>query len=210
MSAERTWKETLSGLQAVEADAMRAGELSRTAKRGEGGKMSARGRIEYLLDTDSFAELNMLAEHQCHDFGMESKRVPGDGVVTGYGTIDGRQVFVYAEDDAVLGGSTGKTHGAKIHYILRLARETRVPIICLNASAGARIQEGMDNVYGITGMFRENILNSGVVPQIAAVMGTCTGGAAYSSALCDFVIQVENRAPLFLIGPAVTLAPPKS
>jgi acetyl-CoA carboxylase carboxyltransferase component len=134
---------------------------------------------------------------------MDKKKFAGDGVVTGYGTITGRKVFIYSEDATVLGGSTGKTHGAKIHYILKLARENMVPVICLNASAGARIQEGMDNVYGITGMFYQNSLNSGIVPQIAAIMGACTGGAAYSAALCDFIVQVEKTSHVFITGPAV-------
>ena len=115
------------------------------------------------MDPGSFVEVNMLAEHQCHDFGMDKKKFPGDGVVAGYGTINGRKVYIYSEDASVLGGSTGKTHGTKIHYVLKLARENMVPIICLNDSAGARIQEGMDNVYGITGMFYQNSLNSGIL-----------------------------------------------
>jgi acetyl-CoA carboxylase carboxyltransferase component len=145
----------------------------------------------------------MLAVHQCHEFGMDSKKFTGDGVVTGFGTINGRKIFIYAEDETVLGGSTGKVHGQKIHYVLRLARENRVPVICLNASAGARIQEGMDNVYGVTGLFYQNSLNSGIVPQIAGILGTCSGGAAYSAALCDFVVQVKETSHLFLTGPAV-------
>ena len=124
-------------------------------------------------------------------------------MVTGYGTIEGRKIYIYSEDDTVLGGSTGKVHGAKIHYVLRLAREHMVPVIGLNDSAGARIQEGMDNVYGITGMFYQNTLNSGIVPQIAAIMGACTGGAAYSAALCDFIVQVEKTSHMFITGPAV-------
>ncbi|MBI2994588.1 MAG: methylmalonyl-CoA carboxyltransferase [Gammaproteobacteria bacterium] len=202
MSSEQSWKEALARRRSVETEALQAGGEARPAKQEVGRKLSARARIVTLLDAGSFTELNMLAEHQCRDFGMEKRKVPGDGVVTGHGSIGGRRVFIYAEDENVLGGSTGRTHGAKIQHVLRLARDTRVPVICLNASAGARIQEGMDNVYGITGMFHQNVLNSGVVPQIAAVMGTCSGGAAYSSALCDFLIQVEN-APLFITGPAV-------
>ena len=176
---------------------------ARLKKQREKGMLTARERISYILDKNSFVELNMLAEHQCRDFGMDQKTFLGDGVVTGYGTIQGRKVYIYSEDATVLGGSTGKTHGAKIHYILRLARENMVPVICLNASAGARIQEGMDNVYGITGMFYQNSLNSGIVPQIAAIMGACTGGAAYSAALCDFIVQVEKTSHVFITGPAV-------
>ena len=199
----KTWEKELARLQANETEALQGGGEARLQKQREIGNLTARERIDYILDDGSFVELNMLAEHQCKDFGMDKKRFLGDGVVTGYGTINGRKVFIFSEDATVLGGSTGKTHGAKIHYILRLARENMVPIICLNASAGARIQEGMDNVYGITGMFYQNSLNSGIVPQIAAIMGACTGGAAYSAALCDFVVQVEKTSHVFITGPAV-------
>jgi len=199
----KTWEKELARLQANEAEALQGGGEARLQKQREIGSLTARERIDYILDDGSFVELNMLAEHQCQDFGMDKKRFLGDGVVTGYGTINGRKVFIFSEDATVLGGSTGKTHGAKIHYILRLARDNMVPIICLNASAGARIQEGMDNVYGITGMFYQNSLNSGIVPQIAAIMGACTGGAAYSAALCDFVVQVERTSHVFITGPAV-------
>jgi len=197
MCAATTWEGALAELEA-------AGQRARKPSDAGSGKLSPRERIDALLDEDSFTELNALAEHQCRDFGMDEKRVPGDGVVTGYGTVNGRRIFVYAQDDSVFGGSTGKVHGAKIQQVQRMAREAGVPIVALAASAGARIQEGMDNVYGITGVFRQNVLNSGVVPQIAAIMGTCAGGAAYSAALSDFVLQVEGSSKLFLIGPAVT------
>ncbi len=203
MSHVKSWEGELSRLEKKEAEALSGGGEERLAKHREKGLLTARERIDYILDQESFVELNMLAEHQCHEFGMDKKKFPGDGVVTGYGTIQGRKVYIYSEDPTVLGGSSGKIHGAKIHYVLRLARENMVPVIGLNASAGARIQEGMDNVYGITGMFYQNTLNSGIVPQIAAIMGACTGGAAYSSALCDFIIQVEKTAHLFITGPAV-------
>jgi acetyl-CoA carboxylase carboxyltransferase component len=199
----KTWEKELARLQAMETEALHGGGEERLEKQRKMGILTARERIDYIMDTGSFVELNMLAEHQCRDFGMDKKKFLGDGVVTGHGTINGRKVFIYSEDATVLGGSTGKTHGSKIHYILRLARENMIPVICLNASAGARIQEGMDNVYGITGMFYQNSLNSGIVPQIAAIMGACTGGAAYSAALCDFVVQVEKTGHVFITGPAV-------
>ncbi|MFH0844637.1 MAG: acyl-CoA carboxylase subunit beta [Pseudomonadota bacterium] len=199
----KTWEKELARLEAQESAAIQGGGEKALAKLREKGVLGARERIEYLLDAGSFVELNMLAEHQCRDFGMDKKKFPGDGVVTGYGHIDGRKIFISSEDVTVFGGSMGKVHGAKIHYILRLARENMVPVICLNASGGARIQEGMDNVYGITGMFYENSLNSGIVPQIAAIMGACTGGAAYSAALCDFIVQVEKTAHVFITGPTV-------
>ncbi len=203
MSDEKTWETVLAKLQAMEAEALQGGGEERLQKQREAGRLTARERIDYILDPNSFVELNMLSEHQCHDFGMDRKKFMGDGVITGHGTLGGRSVFLYSEDETVLGGSVGKTHGAKIHNILRLARETLVPVICLNASGGARIQEGMDNVFGITGMFYQNTLNSGVVPQISAVMGPCTGGNAYSSALCDFIVQVKKGSYLFITGPAV-------
>jgi acetyl-CoA carboxylase carboxyltransferase component len=203
MAQKKTWEKELEKLHAREKEAQLGGGEARLQKLRDKGILTARERIDYILDAGSFVELNMMAEHQCSDFGMDQKRFTGDGVVTGYGTIAGRKVFVYSEDATVLGGSTGKTHGAKIHYILKLARENMVPVVCLNASAGARIQEGMDNVYGITGMFYQNSLNSGIVPQIAAIMGACTGGAAYSAALCDFIVQVEKTSQVFITGPAV-------
>jgi methylmalonyl-CoA decarboxylase subunit alpha len=193
----------LKRLAELEERARQGGGADKIAEQKKIGKMAARERVEYLLDRGSFVELNMLAEHQCADFGMEKKRYLGDGVITGYGTIDHRKVFIYSEDATVLGGSTGKIHGSKIHYILKMAREAMVPIVCLNDSGGARIQEGMDNVYGITQIFYQNVMNSGVVPQIAAIMGDCTGGAAYSAALCDFMIQVEKTAHVFITGPSV-------
>ena len=150
MADVRTWEKELAKLEAKEAKALQGGGDAALQKLREKGTLTSRERIEYILDPGSFVELNMLAEHQCRDFGMDKKKFPGDGVVTGYGTIQGRKVFIFSEDTTVLGGSTGRIHGAKIHYIFRLARENMVPVICLNASAGARIQEGMDNVYGIT------------------------------------------------------------
>ena len=199
----KTWEKELSKLLTKEAEATVGGGEERLKKQRDMGKMTARERIDYILDPGSFVELNMLAEHQCRDFGMDKKKFLGDGVITGHGTIDAKRVYIYSEDATVLGGSTGRTHGAKIHYILRLARESMIPVICLNDSAGARIHEGMDNVYGVTGMFYQNSLNSGIVPQIAAIMGDCTGGAVYSAALCDFILQVEKTAHAFITGPAV-------
>jgi acetyl-CoA carboxylase carboxyltransferase component len=203
VTAEKSWQQAITRLKAVESEAALGGGEVRLEKIRKNGRLTARERIDYILDDGSFVELNKLAEHQCHDFGMDDKKFPGDGVITGYGMIDGRKVFIYSEDETVLGGSSGKTHGSKIHYVLRLARETMVPVICLNSSPGARIQEGMDNVFGVTRQFYENATNSGIVPQISAVMGTCSGAAAYSSALCDFIVQVKDTSHLFLTGPSV-------
>jgi acetyl-CoA carboxylase carboxyltransferase component len=201
--SQKSMEEELLKLAQLEEKARLGGGANKLDQQHKAGKMTARERVDYILDRGSFVELNMLAEHQCSDFGMDEKRFLGDGVVTGYGTVEGRKVFIYSEDATVLGGSTGKIHGAKIHYILKMAREMRVPVICLNDSGGARIQEGMDNVYGITQIFYQNVMNSGVVPQIAAIMGDCTGGSAYSAALCDFMLQVEKTAHVFITGPAV-------
>ena len=202
VGARPGWAGEIATLDEREAVARAAGGEERLAAHRRSGKLTARERIECLLDTGSFVELGMFAEHQCRDFGMAGKKFPGDGVVTGYGTIAGRSVYVYAEDATVLGGSTGRVHGTKIHNVLRQARTHGVPVIGLHDSGGARIQEGMDNVYGMTGVFRENVLASGVVPQIVGIMGTCAGGAAYSAALADFVVQVDKTA-LFVTGPAM-------
>lgn len=198
-----SWPAEIARLEEREARARVAGGEERLAAQRSAGKLTARERIEALLDPGSFVELGMLAEHQCRDFGMGGKKFPGDGVITGYGGIAGRSVYVYAEDATVLGGSTGRVHGTKIHNILRQARSHGVPVIGLHDSGGARIQEGMDNVYGMTGVFRENVLNSGAVPQIVGVMGTCAGGAAYSAALADFIVQVDKSSQLFVTGPAM-------
>src|SRR3990172_9426975 len=150
MADEKSWEKSLNKLKAVETEAMNSGGAGRLQKIRDSGRLTARDRLDYLLDPGSFVELNMLAEHQCTDFGMDRKKFPGDGVVTGYGDINGRKVFIYSEDETVLGGSCGKTHGGKIHNVMRLAREMLAPMICLNTSPGARIQEGMDNVFGVT------------------------------------------------------------
>ncbi len=197
-----SWPAEIARLHEREAQARSAGGEERLAAQRRAGKLTARERVEALLDSGSFVELGMFAEHQCRDFGMDAKKFPGDGVVTGYGTIAGRNVYLYAEDATVLGGSTGRIHGTKIHNVLRQARSHGVPVIGLHDSGGARIQEGMDNVYGMTGVFRENALNSGAVPQIVAIMGTCAGGAAYSAALADFIVQVEG-SQVFVTGPAM-------
>ncbi|HEY5895956.1 MAG TPA: acyl-CoA carboxylase subunit beta [Burkholderiales bacterium] len=197
------WPAEIARLQEREAQARAAGGEERLAAQRRAGKLTARERVEALLDAGSFVELGMFAEHQCRDFGMADKKFPGDGVIAGYGTIGARHVYVYSEDSTVLGGSTGRIHGSKIHGVLRQAREHGVPVIGLHDSGGARIQEGMDNVYGMTGVFRENVLNSGAVPQIVGVMGTCAGGAAYSAALADFIVQVDKSSQLFVTGPAM-------
>ncbi len=167
------------------------------------GKLSARQRVAALLDKDSFCELYGFAEHQCTEFGMEKKKVPGDGVITGHGLVHGRRVFIYAHDASVFGGSVGAIGGQKIIRAISMSREMGAPLIGLIDSAGARIQEGMENVRGYSAIFYEHALSSGVVPQISAIMGNCSGGAAYASALTDFIFQVDQTSRMFLTGPEV-------
>src|SRR6185436_8907463 len=167
------------------------------------GKLNARERIARLFDTDSFVEEFMLAETQCSDFGMAEKRVPSDGVVTGFGKIDGRPAYVYSQDRAVLAGSVGSAHAEKIAYVIQTARKVGVPVIGLNDSAGARIQEGLSVTSAIGKIFFENSITSGCIPQISAIMGPCIGVGSYSPALTDFIVQVQNSSQMFITGPAV-------
>ncbi len=167
------------------------------------GKLTARERIEVLLDPNSFEEYGLYVEHRCIDFNMDDKKHPGDGVVTGHGTINGRLVFVYAQDFTVMGGSLGEAHAKKICNIIDKAIQAGAPIIGINDSGGARIQEGVDSLAGYGEIFQRNIDASGVVPQISLIMGPCAGGAVYSPALTDFVIMVENSSYMFVTGPDV-------
>ena len=167
------------------------------------GKLTARERIHLLLDENSFEEWDMFVEHRCHDFGMEKARVPGDGVVTGYGTIASRPAFVYSQDFTVLGGSLSETHAAKICKIMDQAIKTGIPLVGLNDSGGARIQEGVASLGGYAEVFQRNVLASGVVPQISLVMGPCAGGAVYSPAITDFIFMVEGSSYMFVTGPDV-------
>ena len=166
-------------------------------------KLTARERIEILLDPDSFEEFGLYAEHRCNDFGMGDKKHPGDGVVTGQGTINGRLVFVYSQDFTVMGGSLGELHAKKICQTLDRAMRVKAPVIGINDSGGARIQEGVDSLAGYGEIFQRNIDASGVIPQISLIMGPCAGGAVYSPALTDFVIMVERSSYMFVTGPDV-------
>ena len=196
-------RDKITLLREMEERARQGGGIEKIERRRGEGRRTARERIDLLLDTHSFRELNMFAETQCFDFDMQDKKILGDGVVTGYGKIGGRLVFVYAQDATVFGGSCGKTHGQKICHVIRLALRSGCPVIGLNDTGGGRLQEGMDNVAGYGQMFFENSMTSGVVPQIAAIMGPCTGGGVYSPALMDFIIQIENTSQMFITGPAV-------
>ena len=186
--------------------ALQGGGEDRIKKQHEKGKLTARERIEKLLDPGTFVEVGMFAQSRATEFGMDKKRFPGDGVVTGYGTINGRLVFVYAQDFTVLGGSLGEVHAEKICRIMDLAMENGAPVIGLNDSGGARIQEGVDSLKGYGEIFLRNTMASGVIPQIAVIMGPCAGGAVYSPAIMDFVIMVDKSAHMFITGPQVIKA----
>jgi acetyl-CoA carboxylase carboxyltransferase component len=179
------------------------GDPKAVAKLKSEGKVTARGRIEALLDPGSFVEEFMLAETQCTDFGMAEKRVPSDGVITGFGKIEGRPVYVFAQDRSILAGSVGSAHAEKIAYVLQTARKLGVPVIGLWDSAGARIQEGLSVTTAIGKIFFENSISSGNIPQISAIMGPCIGVGSYSPALTDFILMVEKSSQMFITGPAV-------
>ncbi|MCF8062498.1 MAG: methylmalonyl-CoA carboxyltransferase [Deltaproteobacteria bacterium] len=170
------------------------------------GKMTARERIAHLLDRNSFQEIDKFVVHRCHDFGMERKKIPGDGVITGYGTVNGRKVFVFAQDFTVFGGSLSGAFGEKVCKVMDLALRNGAPVIGLNDSGGARIQEGVMSLGGYGEIFKRNVFSSGVVPQISVIMGPCAGGAVYSPALTDFTIMVKKTSNMFITGPQVIKA----
>ena len=179
------------------------GGQARIGVQHEKGKLAARERLEVLLDPDSFEEYDMFMEHRCIHFDMDNKRTPGDGVVTGQGTINGRLVFVYSQDFTVLGGSLSETNAKKICKVYDMAMKMGAPVIGLNDSGGARIQEGVDSLAGFGEIFQRNVLASGVIPQISVIMGPCAGGAVYSPALTDFTIMVRGSSYMFVTGPEV-------
>jgi len=179
------------------------GGQDKVERQHEQGKLTARERIEQFLDEGSFEEVDALVEHRCADFGMDDKRIAGDGVVAGHGRVDGRPVFVFAQDFTVFGGSLSETNAAKICKIMDLAMKVGAPVVGLNDSGGARIQEGVASLAGYADIFLRNTLASGVVPQISAIMGPCAGGAVYSPAITDFVFMVEQSSYMFVTGPEV-------
>src|ERR1044071_3741334 len=193
----------LDELRRREAAAELGGGEARRNRQHQEGKLSARERVELLLDEGSFEELDELVTHRCRDFGMEKEVIPGDGFVTGFGRIDGRLVYVFAQDCAVLGGSLSEANAQKICKIMDLALKNGAPLIGLNDSGGARIQEGVLSLGGYADIFLRNTLSSGVVPQISAIMGPCAGGAVYSPAITDFVFMVDKTSYMFVTGPDV-------
>src|SRR5690242_15753291 len=183
--------------------AEQGGGAARIEKQHQSGKMTARERLEFLLDEGTFEEFDKLVVHRSKDFDLDEQLFPGDGVVTGHGLIDGRKVFVFAQDFTVFGGSLSETHAEKICKVMDLAMKVGAPIIGLNDSGGARIQEGVVSLGGYADIFLRNTLASGVVPQISCIMGPCAGGAVYSPAITDFNVMVKDTSYMFITGPDV-------
>ncbi len=195
--------ELIADLERRLAASAAGGGAERIERQHKDGKLTASERVELLLDAGSFVEIDALVTHRCRDFGMENQMIPGDGVVCGYGTIDGRLVYLFAQDFTVFGGSLSETNAAKICKVMDLAVENGAPVIGLNDSGGARIQEGVVSLGGYSDIFLRNTLASGVVPQISAIMGPCAGGAVYSPAITDFILMVEGTSYMFVTGPDV-------
>jgi len=196
-------KEKLALLQDKIEQAKAAGGASRIESQHKKGKLTARERLHFLLDEHSFEEIGMLVTHRSTDFGMENEKYYGDGVVTGYGTINGKLVYVFSQDFTVFGGSLSETHAEKICKIMDLAMKNGAPLIGLNDSGGARIQEGVVSLGGYADIFYKNVQASGVIPQLSAIMGPCAGGAVYSPAITDFILMVQNTSYMFVTGPNV-------
>ena len=206
MASKQQPKQTKSKLEALRERSVQAeqgGGVARVEKQHEAGKMTARERVEFLLDEGSFEEFDKLVVHRSKDFGLDQQLYPGDGVVTGHGLIDGRDVFVFAQDFTVFGGSLSETHAEKICKVMDLAMKVGAPVIGLNDSGGARIQEGVVSLGGYADIFLRNTLASGVVPQISCIMGPCAGGAVYSPAITDFNVMVKDTSYMFITGPDV-------
>ncbi|MCA3557996.1 MAG: acyl-CoA carboxylase subunit beta, partial [Rhodobacter sp.] len=196
-------KDILQQLEDRREVARAGGGARRVAAQHAKGKLSARERIDLLLDEGSFEEFDMFVAHRCTDFGMQDMQHPGDGVVTGWGTVNGRMVYVFSQDFTVLGGSVSETHAAKICKIMDMAVQNGAPVIGMNDSGGARIQEGVGSLAAYGEVFQRNILASGVVPQISLIMGPCAGGAVYSPAMTDFIFMVKDSSYMFVTGPDV-------
>ncbi|HEX8608471.1 MAG TPA: carboxyl transferase domain-containing protein, partial [Pedobacter sp.] len=196
-------KNRIDILQKKVLQAYAGGGESRIEAQHKKGKLTARERLHFLLDENSFEEIGMLVTHRSTDFGMEREKYLGDGVVTGYGTIAGRLVYVFSQDFTVFGGSLSETHAEKICKIMEMALKNGAPLIGLNDSGGARIQEGVVSLGGYADIFYRNVQASGVIPQLSAIMGPCAGGAVYSPAITDFILMVENTSYMFVTGPNV-------
>ncbi len=197
------WDEAIKDLEERRKKAALGGGQSRINKQHESGKMTARERIEMLLDEGSFVEVDGFIESRIDDFDLDKRRAPGDGVVTGYGEIGGRLVFVASEDFTVIGGTLGEYHSLKICRIQDMAMQMKAPLICINDSGGARIEEGISSLSGYSGMFLRHTKASGMIPQIAVILGPCSGGACYAPAICDFIFMVRDTSKMFITGPNV-------
>src|SRR5690349_890367 len=196
-------KDMLDKLEERRAKAQKGGGDARIEAQHKRGELTARERIELLMDKGSFEEFDMFVEHRSTDFGMEKSKIPGDGVVTGWGTVNGRTVFVFAKDFTVFGGSLSDTHAQKIVKIQDMAIKARAPIIGLFDAGGARIQEGVAALGGYGEVFKRNVMASGVIPQISVIMGPCAGGDVYSPAMTDFIFMVRDTSYMFVTGPDV-------
>ena len=197
------WDEAIKGLEERREKALLGGGQAKIDKQHKSGKLTARERIDILLDKGTFVEIDGMIESRIDDFDLDKRRVPGDGVITGYGEIDGRLVFVASEDFTVIGGTLGEYHSFKICRIQDMAMEMRAPLICINDSGGARIEEGISSLSGYSGMFLRHTKASGVIPQIAVILGPCSGGACYAPAICDYIFMVKEISKMFITGPNV-------
>jgi acetyl-CoA/propionyl-CoA carboxylase carboxyl transferase subunit len=200
---EKTVEDRIEELRKRRRSALSPGGRDAARKQHDKGKLTARERLDVLMDTGSFVETDPFAVHRAHDFGMDRKRPPGDGVVTGYGTVDGRKVFVASQDFAVIGGTMGEVNAQKVCKVMDLAMSTGAPFIAINDSGGARIQEGAASLAGYGHIFERNVRASGVIPQISVIMGPCAGGAVYSPAITDFTFMVRETSHMFITGPDV-------
>src|SRR5215472_12222000 len=203
MTDHKKHHDRLEELRRLESEAEAGGGAERREREHQQGKLSARERIDLLLDEGSFEELDKFVRHRCSDFGMDGQRPPGDGFVTGYGRIHGRLAYVFAQDFTVFGGSLSEANARKITKIMDLAMRAGAPVIGLNDSGGARIQEGVMSLAGYADIFLRNTLSSGVIPQISAVLGPCAGGAVYSPAITDFIFMTRETSYMFVTGPDV-------
>src|SRR5450432_896874 len=202
-SAPRPMSDRLDQLAKLKEQALHAGSEASVRRQHERGKLTARERIDLLLDPGTFVELDMLARHRAHGFGIEQNRPLTDGVVTGWGAVDGRKVFVFSQDFTIFGGALGEVFAEKIHKVMDLAESTGAPLVGLNDGAGARIQEGVVSLASYGGIFLRNVKSSGVIPQISVVLGPCAGGAVYSPAMTDFIFMVKGTSNMFITGPDV-------
>ena len=206
MDLEMSTKARLADLEKRNELAAQGGGAARIAKHKQGGRLSARERIDILLDPGSFVEMDRFVTHRCNNYGMQDTKVPGDGVITGYGRVNGKLIYCFAQDFTVIGGSMSRTQANKICKVMDLAIKNGAPIVGLNDSGGARIQEGVESLGGYADIFTRNVTGSGVIPQITGIMGPCAGGAVYSPSITDFVFMVKNSSYMFVTGPDVIKA----